>query len=141
MYGFIRPGLMSPLQRLAAPSCVVLLLSPRGLLPALLLERDPKAPLWRTPVGDDEAIRGLLSHVSMRLSGFVVAVEVVWRASPRGPPIEGSHEIGTQLVTCRWCDAVPTDNPISSSWDSINGEAVSFSLPGDVVDNDMEIER
>lgn len=113
-----------------------------GLLAALLLERDAKGPLCRTPVGDD-ANRGLLSQLSMRLSCLVLLQSamlllVLCRASPRGPPMDvGSHEIGTQLV-CLWFRStarVPTPSPISSSRDSLGGEAVSFSFVGDEVED------
>ena len=67
----------------------------------------------------DKSNQGL-SHLSMRFSCFASLVLVVlWRTSPRGPPIElGSHEMGAQLLLLilLLCP-LPNPNPISSSPD------------------------
>lgn len=134
------------LQRLA-PSwfllLLLLLISARGLLPALLLDRDPNVVFCNTPVGDDpnEGLTSQPSVMRFNTDGFLQStVELLawFRTSPRGPPKEFSQEMGIQFACLLlFCSlrTLPTPKPIdtgSSPRDSLSGERVtSLSLLGE----------
>lgn len=110
-----------------AGSYVALLrFSAPGLLP-VLPDYEPKvAAFFRTPVGDDRSTLGLASQPSVRR--FREEEEfVLFKTSPRGPPMVGSQDIGTQPAR-RWFPPVAG----SISRDSLRGESAAgcFSWSG-----------
>lgn len=128
------------------PSCVFLL-SAIELLPELLFESEQKADFCKTPVGEDPNC-WLLSHPSVpmlrdELSEVTTLLEVLVKASPKGPHIEVPQDFGIQFVSF-WVGSLRSLFNPKSTWVGSNsrynlrGDRASFSRLGEDDDENSE---